>query len=51
MGVYGKNDSKFLRNNETILEYYIKNNIEIKNFISFNLDLDKDIANVDPAYL
>tara|TARA_B100001540_G_scaffold78699_1_gene70754 strand:- start:4495 stop:5250 length:756 start_codon:yes stop_codon:yes gene_type:complete len=37
--------------NETIFEYFIKNNIEIKNFISFNLDFDKDIANVDPAYL
>ena len=37
--------------NKTILEYFIKRNINIISFSTFNIDLDEDIANVDPKYL
>ena len=37
--------------NKTIFDYLIKNNIEITSFSSFNLEYDKDIANVDPKCL
>ncbi len=37
--------------NKTILEYFNKKNINIISFDTFNIDLDEDIANVDPKYL
>jgi len=37
--------------NKTILEYLNKKSIDIISFSSFNLDLDGDIARVDPKYL
>ena len=37
--------------NKTISEYLIKKNIDIVSFSTFNLDLDVDIARVDPKYL
>ena len=37
--------------NETIFNFLINQGIEINSFSSFNLDYDKDIANVDPNYL
>ena len=37
--------------NKTIFEYFTKNNIDILSFTSLNLDLDSDIAKVDPKYL
>ena len=37
--------------NKTIFEYFTKKNINILSFTSLNLDLDSDIAKVDPKYL
>ena len=37
--------------NKTILEYFNKKNINIVSFSTFNIDLDEDIASVDPDYL
>ena len=37
--------------NKTILEYFNKKNIDIVSFSTFNIDLDEDIASVDPKYL
>ena len=37
--------------NRTILEYFNKKNINIVSFGTFNIDLDKDIASVDPKHL
>ena len=37
--------------NKTILEYFRKKNINIVSFSTFNIDLDEDIASVDPKYL
>ena len=37
--------------NKTILEYFNKKNINIISFSTFNIDLDEDIASVDPEYL
>jgi len=37
--------------NKTILEYFDKKNINIISFSTFNIDLDEDIASVDPKYL
>ncbi len=37
--------------NKTILEYFNKKNINIISFSTFNIDLDEDIASVDPKYL
>ena len=37
--------------NRTILEYFTKKNIEVLSFASLNLNLDSDIAKVDPKYL
>ena len=37
--------------NKTILEYINKKNIDIVSFSSFNIDLDADIASVDPIHL
>ena len=37
--------------NKTILEYFNKKSINIMSFSTFNLDLDVDIAKVDPKYL
>ena len=37
--------------NKTILEYFNKKNINIISFSTFNIDLDEDIASVDPNYL
>ena len=37
--------------NKTIFEYFNKKNINIISFSSFNLDLDIDIARIDPNYL
>ena len=37
--------------NKTILEYFDKKNINIVSFSTFNIDLDEDIASVDPKYL
>tara|TARA_B100000686_G_C16710277_1_gene928705 strand:- start:838 stop:1587 length:750 start_codon:yes stop_codon:yes gene_type:complete len=37
--------------NKTILEYFNKQNINIISFSTFNIDLDKDIAEVDKKYL
>jgi len=37
--------------NKTILEYFSRKNINIISFSTFNIDLDEDIANVDPKYL
>ena len=37
--------------NKTIIKYFSEKNIDISSFSSFNIDLDSDIANVDPEYL
>ena len=37
--------------NKTILEYFNRKNINIISFSTFNIDLDEDIASVDPEYL
>ena len=37
--------------NKTILEYFKSKNINIVSFNTFNIDLDEDIASVDPKYL
>ena len=37
--------------NKTILEYFNRKNINITSFSTFNIDLDEDIASVDPKYL
>ena len=37
--------------NKTISEYFIKKNINVMSFSTFNLDLDVDFARVDPKYL
>ena len=37
--------------NKTILEYFNRQNINIISFSTFNIDLDEDIASVDPEYL
>jgi len=37
--------------NKTISEYLINKNINVISFSTFNLDLDSDIARVDPKYL
>jgi len=37
--------------NKTIYEYLNKKNVDIMSFSTFNLDLDVDIARVDPKYL
>jgi len=37
--------------NKTILEYLNKKNINIVSFSTFNIDLDEDIASVDPKHL
>ena len=37
--------------NKTILEYFIKKNIEVLSFATFNIDSDSEIAKVDPKYL
>ncbi len=37
--------------NRTILEYFDKKNINIISLSTFNIDLDEDIASVDPKYL
>ncbi len=37
--------------NRTILEYFDKKNINIISLSTFNIDLDQDIASVDPKYL
>ena len=37
--------------NKTILEYFSRKNINITSFSTFNIDLDEDIASVDPKYL
>tara|TARA_Y100000590_G_C15376158_1_gene884493 strand:+ start:18 stop:767 length:750 start_codon:yes stop_codon:yes gene_type:complete len=37
--------------NKTILEYFDRKNINIISFSTFNIDLDEDIASVDPKYL
>ena len=37
--------------NKTILEYFNEKNINIISFSTFNIDLDEDIASVDPKYL
>ena len=37
--------------NKTILGYFKRKNINIISFSTFNIDLDEDIASVDPKYL
>jgi len=37
--------------NKTILEYFNKKDINIVSFSTFNIDLDEDIASVDPKHL
>ena len=37
--------------NKTILDYFIKKNIEVSSFASLNLNLDSEFANVDPNYI
>ena len=37
--------------NKTILEYFTEKNINIISFNTFNIDLDADIAKVDPQFL
>ena len=37
--------------NKTILEYFNRKNINIISFSTFNINLDEDIASVDPKYL
>ena len=37
--------------NKTILEYFNRKNINIMSFSTFNIDLDEDIASVDPKHL
>ncbi len=37
--------------NKTILDYFNKKNINIVSFGTFNIDLDEDIASVDPKHL
>ena len=37
--------------NKTIIEYFNRKKINIISFSTFNIDLDEDIASVDPNYL
>ena len=37
--------------NKIIVEYFTKKNIEVLSFASLNLDLESDIAKIDPKYL
>ena len=37
--------------NETVFNYFIKNDIEVLNFSSFNLNYDSEIAMVDPKHI
>ena len=37
--------------NKTILEYFIKKNIDVTSFASLNLNFDSEFANVDPNYI
>ena len=37
--------------NKTIIEYFNEKNINIISLSTFNIDLDEDIANVDPEHL
>ena len=37
--------------NKIIFEYFTKKNIEVLSFASLNLDLESDIAKIDPKYL
>ena len=37
--------------NKTIIEYFNEKNINIISLSTFNIDLDEDIASVDPEYL
>ena len=37
--------------NKTILEYFIQKKIEVSSFASLNLNLDSEIANVNPDYI
>ena len=37
--------------NKTILDYYNKKNIDVCSFVSLNLNLDSEFANVDPNYI
>ena len=37
--------------NKTVLEYFNRKNINIVSFGTFNIDLDEDIASVDPKHL
>jgi len=37
--------------NKSILEYFNKKNVNIVSFSTFNIDLDEDIASVDPKHL
>ena len=37
--------------NKTILEYFSQKNIEVLSFASLNLNLDSEIASVDPNYI
>ena len=37
--------------NKSILEYFDRKKINIISFSTFNIDLDEDIASVDPNYL
>ena len=37
--------------NKTILEYFIKKNIDVTSFTSLNLNLNSEFANVDPNYI
>ena len=37
--------------NETVFNYFLKNNIEVLNFSSFNLNYDSEIAMVKPSHI
>ena len=37
--------------NKTIYEYFLKKNIQVQSFGTFNLEVDSDFANIDPKYL
>tara|TARA_Y100000741_G_scaffold279177_1_gene218961 strand:- start:129 stop:878 length:750 start_codon:yes stop_codon:yes gene_type:complete len=37
--------------NKTIYEYFLKKNIDVKSFGTFNLEFDVDFANIDPKHL
>ena len=37
--------------NKTILDYFNKKNIDVCSFVSLNLNLDSEFANVDPNYI